>query len=305
LIEQTSRRLDRKVVFIASGDLSHKLKDEGPYGFDPAGPQFDEKIMDLMSKGDFGGLFEFSPEFCSNAGECGHRSFVIMAGAFDRRKVKAEKLSYEGPFGVGYGICSFYPGMIDPQRDFGRQAAAAEKKRRADIKAGEDEYVKLARNSLENYIKTKKVIRTPDILPPEMLDRRAGAFVSLKKDGQLRGCIGTISPVRENLAREIIENAVSAAVRDPRFSPVREDELDDLEYSVDVLDEPEHIDSPQQLDVKKYGVIVRKGGRTGLLLPNLEGVDTIEEQISIAKQKAGIQPYEDVELSRFQVVRHK
>ncbi|MGI6722219.1 MAG: AmmeMemoRadiSam system protein A [Anaerovoracaceae bacterium] len=195
--------------------------------------------------------------------------------------------------------------MIDPQRDFGRQAAAAEKKRRADIKAGEDEYVKLARNSLENYIKTKKVIRTPDILPPEMLDRRAGAFVSLKKDGQLRGCIGTISPVRENLAREIIENAVSAAVRDPRFSPVREDELDDLEYSVDVLDEPEHIDSPQQLDVKKYGVIVRKGGRTGLLLPNLEGVDTIEEQISIAKQKAGIQPYEDVELSRFQVVRHK
>lgn len=305
LIEQTSVKLGRRTVFIASGDLSHKLKEDGPYGFAPDGPVFDERIMDIMSRAEFGKLFDFSPEFCSAAGECGHRSLVIMAGAFDRKKVRAEKFSYECPYGVGYGICSFYPEEIDGSRDFGIQAAGAEARKKEMIRAGEDEYVKLARNSLETYVKSKAVMEMPDILPEEMKKKRAGVFVSLKKDGNLRGCIGTISPVRENIAREIIENAVSACAHDPRFSPVREDELDDIVYSVDVLDEPEQITDKNQLDVKKYGVIVSSGSRRGLLLPNLEGVDDVDEQIRIARQKAGIGAEEPAALERFQVVRHR
>ena len=138
-----------------------------------------------------------------------------------------------------------------------------------------------------------------------MLTRRAGVFVSLRKEGRLRGCIGTIGPVRGNIAEEIRENAVSAATRDPRFSPVRQEELAALEISVDVLGEPEKIRSRDQLDVKRYGVIVSKGLRRGLLLPNLEGVDTVDEQLSIALQKAGLSPRErDFEMERFEVVRH-
>ena len=128
--------------------------------------------------------------------------------------------------------------------------------------------------------------------------------MSLHKDGNLRGCIGTILATRDNLAEEILQNAISACSRDPRFSPVEVDELDDIEYSVDVLGEPERIFSVNDLNVKRYGVIVENGGRRGLLLPDLEGVDTVEEQIAIAKRKAGIRPEEKVSLWRFEVIRH-
>ena len=145
----------------------------------------------------------------------------------------------------------------------------------------------------------------PEGLPEEMYSRRAGVFVSLKKDGRLRGCIGTIAPVRGSIAEEIIENAISAAIKDPRFHAVEPDELEHLVYSVDVLGDAEKISSPEELDVKRYGVIVSRGYRRGLLLPDLEGVDTAEDQIEIARQKAGIpEDAEDITLERFEVVRH-
>jgi AmmeMemoRadiSam system protein A len=137
-----------------------------------------------------------------------------------------------------------------------------------------------------------------------MLHNRAGAFVSLHEHGELRGCIGTIGPTESCIAREIIQNAISAATRDPRFPPVTPDELEDLEISVDILGEPEPIVSESELDVKKYGVIVRSGYRCGLLLPNLEGVTSVKQQISIAKQKAGICPRQKYSMERFEVVRH-
>ena len=142
-------------------------------------------------------------------------------------------------------------------------------------------------------------------LPEDLTGRRAGAFVSIHKQGKLRGCIGTIGPTEKNLAREIVRNAISASTRDPRFDPIREDELPWLEINVDVLGEPEDIDSEDQLDVKRYGVIVStRDGRRGLLLPDLDGVDTPEEQVSIAMHKGGIQPHENYFLQRFEVVRH-
>ncbi|HSK68497.1 MAG TPA: AmmeMemoRadiSam system protein A, partial [Candidatus Limnocylindria bacterium] len=138
-----------------------------------------------------------------------------------------------------------------------------------------------------------------------MLDRRAGAFVTLHIGHDLRGCIGTISPAQPTLAEEIISNAVSAAAYDPRFEPVRGEELSLIRCSVDVLGEPEDIPDASMLDPKEYGVIVRWGGRRGLLLPDLEGIDTAQEQVAIARRKAGIPPGADVTLQRFRVVRHE
>ncbi len=172
--------------------------------------------------------------------------------------------------------------------------------------AGEprSEQAKLARRAVEAYVKRKGATDTSDV-PTELADRRAGAFVCLKKSGELRGCIGTIKPAKANLAEEIAENAVSSATRDPRFPPVTPAELTDLSYSVDVLEEPEDIPDISYLDPKTYGVIVRSGGRSGLLLPDLEGVDTAEEQVRIARMKAGIGPREPIMLQRFKVTRHE
>ena len=168
----------------------------------------------------------------------------------------------------------------------------------------ENAYVKLARETIENYIKYGKIITPPKDLPEEMINQKAGVFVSLKKFGDLRGCIGTFMPTQENIAQEIIKNAISAAVDDPRFSPVNASELEDLSISVDVLSAPEEVKDISQLDPKKYGVIVSSGYKKGLLLPDLEGVDTVEYQIDIVKRKAGIYPGEKVKLYRFEVKRY-
>ena len=165
-------------------------------------------------------------------------------------------------------------------------------------------FVSLAKNTVEEFIRTGKTIQRPAALMPEM-ETKAGVFVSLKIKGQLRGCIGTFQPTTENVAEEIIQNAISAATRDPRFPPVSEGELGDLEYSVDVLSEPEKIKSRKELDPKKYGVIIKSGERKGLLLPDLEGVNTVDEQVSIVSMKAGIYVGEPIELFRFEVKRYK
>ena len=304
-IQKAAELCGRNIVVIGSGDLSHKLKEDGPYGFQKEGPEYDSRIMEVMGAAAFDQLFDFTEEFCDKAAECGHRSFVILAGTLDRLAVKAEKLSHEGTFGVGYGVCTYEVEGRAPERDFLRQyeeKIAEEAKRR---KESEDAYVRLARQTIEAYVGERRQISIPKDLPEEMYESRAGVFVSLKEEGRLRGCIGTITPVQKSIAEEIIANAISASTKDPRFHPVQSDELDKLVYSVDVLGTPEAITSPDELDVKRYGVIVTKGRKRGLLLPNLDGVDTVEDQITIAKQKAGISTYDDdVQLERFEVVRH-
>ena len=304
IISKAVEECGRRAVLIASGDLSHKLQEYGPYGFAPEGVEYDRRIMDVMGRAAFGELFDFDEGFCEKAAECGHRSFVIMAGAFDGLGVKAEVLSHQDVTGVGYGVGIFRPDGADESRHFLR--AYEEKEERACLEKAEksDAYVQLARASVEAWVRRRERISVPEGLPEEMLSRRAGTFVSLHRHGNLRGCIGTIMATRKNIAEEIIHNAISACSHDPRFSPVTEEELSALEISVDVLGELEPIDSPDELDVKRYGVIVSRGMKRGLLLPNLDGVDTVEDQIRIARQKGGIGEHEPYSLERFEVVRH-
>lgn len=164
--------------------------------------------------------------------------------------------------------------------------------------------VELARESVEQFVRGGVISSLPNPLPPEMTET-SGVFVCIKKRGDLRGCIGTFLPCCENIAAETIRNAIAAATQDPRFIPVSEDELTDLMYSVDVLSPPEKVEDISELDPKEFGVIVTSGQRKGLLLPDLEGVNSVEEQLRIARLKAGIQPHEKVEIFRFRVKRYK
>ena len=332
-IKEASELKGRKAVYIASGDLSHKLQEYGPYGFVPEGPKYDERIMDVMGRAAFDELFDFEESFLDKAAECGHRSFVMMAGAFDCTALEVERLSHRDVTGVGYGICTYINKGVDEDRAMLEKWHIRHRDKMINIRKNEDAYVKLARLSLENYIITHEKIAWKNVkrrvlstgsgvtetltsaqieecdshskAHEELSNKRAGAFVSIHKNGALRGCIGTIAPTRDSLAEEIIENAISASTRDPRFPPITKEELFELEINVDVLGEIEPISSEEELDVIRYGVVVVKGNRRGLLLPNLDGVDTIEEQLSIAKRKAGLSPDEEgCELYRFEVVRH-
>ena len=304
-VAEAVEALGRRAVFVASGDLSHKLKPDGPYGFAPEGPVFDDAVTKTMASGNFLEFLTMDPSLCERAAECGLRSFQIMAGALDGLAVRPRLLSHEGTFGVGYGVALFPVVGRDESRRYAAACERIRKERLATRRAQEDPWVRLARLSLETYLRQGHPLQAlPAGLPAELTDRAAGAFVSLHKDGRLRGCIGTISPTQENVAKEIIQNAVSAGTRDPRFPPVRTTELDELEYSVDVLGQLEPVDSLGQLDPKQYGVIVCYGQRRGLLLPDLDGVDTVEEQVDIARQKGGIRADDPYTLQRFKVVRH-
>lgn len=281
VIQDIVMELEEKVAFIASGDLSHKLSNDGPYEYSPSGEKFDRKLVEILETEDFESLVSFDQELSESAGECGLRSLIILGGFLSGLEIESEVLSYEGPFGVGYCNAQF-----------------------SLIKNMESQHVRLARKSLEYYVINEEPIEPPKNLSDKLLNNKMGAFVTLKKHGILRGCIGSILPTQSSLAEEIIVNAISAGVRDPRFLPVTKDELVELEYSVDLLDSPEPITSIKELDTKKYGVIVSKDFRKALLLPNLEGVDTPEEQVNIALEKAGIKNHEDYKMERFKVTRY-
>lgn len=280
-IEEGVSQLNRKPVFIASGDLSHVLKEDGPYGFEKEGPEFDKMIIEYLSKGEFEKLFEIPNEISEKAAQCGLKSFQILAGALDSYEIKSELYSYEGPFGVGYGVLGF------------------------DLERKNNPYVDLAKKTIHEYIKNGKKIEIPKDLPEEMINNSAGTFVTIHKNGELRGCIGTINPTRETIAEEIVNNAISASTRDPRFPQVIESELEELEISVDVLSKAEEIEDISQLDVNRYGIIVTSGYKKGLLLPNIEGIETPEMQLEIALRKASIFPGEEFTMERFEVIRYE
>lgn len=225
------------------------------------------------------------------AGECGYRSMLVAIGVAQGGTQNCEVISYEAPFGVGYLVAQL--------------AGSADVPVTTDESAAQPDIPALARRAVEHFTTTGKIIDTPTDLP-DFFSARAGCFVSIKtRDGELRGCIGTIDPVKDTLAEEIILNAISTATRDPRFSPVRADELPNLKYSVDVLSAPEPC-TPDDLNPKIYGVIVQdeSGARRGLLLPNLPGIDTIRKQVEMASRKAGIPHETPVKLFRFRADRY-
>ena len=292
----------RPVALVASGDLSHRLKPDAPAGYNPTAYIFDYEIVDALRSNDVNRVVHIDQDLRRLAGECGYRSMLIAVGATSELPLECEVLSYEAPFGVGYMVAQLTSKKVATQQ--------VDKELESEGTTG-DAYESggslpaLAREAVENFVR-KGIQIDPPREKAAVLRARAACFVSLKtKSGELRGCIGTIEPSRDTLAEEIIANAINAASRDPRFAPVAPGELENLRYSVDVLSAPEPAEIGD-LDPAIYGVIVEDetGWRRGLLLPALEGIETVSQQVEIAARKAGISPETHVKLSRFSVGRY-
>jgi AmmeMemoRadiSam system protein A/AmmeMemoRadiSam system protein B len=282
-IKKAADRCGRRIALVASGDLSHRLKPEAPAGYNPNAHLFDEVITGAVRTNDLRRIELVDDQLRRTAGECGFRSMLVAIGATRELTPKCELLSYEAPFGVGYMVAQF-----TAESDVLRELPS------------------IARNAVELLVRIGKTMKVP-ARPFGLLAERAACFVSIKtKEGDLRGCIGTIEPTKHNLAEEIIANAIGAASYDPRFDPVRADELANLVYSVDVLS-PTEPTTIEQLDPEIYGVVVEevKGRRRGLLLPDIQGITDASQQVQIATRKAGIPPGTPVKLHRFEVRRFK
>ena len=290
-INEAINKLGRPVAFIASGDLSHRLIPSAPAGYNPDAHLFDEEIVGAIQNCVTARIVEIDQDMRRTAGECGYRSMLVAIGASQVVSQNCEVISYEAPFGVGYLVAQL-AGYSGPQQSRAQDEQAA--------------IVALARATVEAFATDGAVI-TPPANAAKLLSVRAGCFVSIKTlAGELRGCIGTIEPAKDTLAEEIVWNAISAASRDPRFSPVKAAELPNLKYSVDVLSAPEAC-RQDELDPNVYGVIVEdeSGVRRGLLLPNLAGIETAEQQVEMAARKAGIEPNDQIKLWRFRSERYR
>lgn len=297
--------LDRKTVVIASGNLSHVQKMGASYGFSPEGAKYDEAMMRIFEEASFGELLSFDRRLLHEAKECGHRSFAIFAGLFDRQKVVGKRLCHESPFGTGYGFVEFIPGEEDQTRAFGEFYKRRQATRVSQQVESADAYAKLARDAIMAYLKHEKEPEISGNMPADLLTRKAGVFVTLRKDEKIRGCMGSVLSRKKTLGAEIINNAIAAATADPRFEALTLEQMPYVEVSVDICSKPTPILSVSDLDPALYGVMVECENRRGALLPNLPGVNTPEEQIRIAKVKAGIAPEDDVQLFRFTVSHHE
>jgi MEMO1 family protein len=302
-IKRAADEAGRAVAFVASGDLSHRLKPEAPAGYYPQAYLFDQEIVEAIRAAQPQRIINIDPDLRKMAGECGYRSMLVAFGVTESAAPDYEVLHYEAPFGVGYMVA-----QIARESSTAKDKASEDKTEMESgtTEQGGAELLALARRAIETFIREGRIIEKPSTLDPA-LNQRAACFVSIKTlERDLRGCIGTIEPVKETLAEELISNAVSSATRDPRFSPVRPEELSHLCYSVDVLSAPEPAKF-EELDPKVYGVIVEdeSGRHRGLLLPDLQGVETARQQVDIAARKAGIAPGTPLKFSRFRVERFR
>jgi AmmeMemoRadiSam system protein A/AmmeMemoRadiSam system protein B len=284
-IRNAVEEVGRRVAFIASGDLSHRLKPRAPAGYNPEAQAFDDEVVEALRSNVPQRIVQIDYNLRRLAGECGYRSMLVAIGACSNLPLSCEVLSYEAPFGVGYLVA-----QLTNQAE----------------RSGEIALPALARRAVETFIRSGKIL-TPPESAAGVLASPAPCFVSLKTlDGELRGCIGTIEPARETLAEEVVANAISAAMNDPRFDPVKTEELSNLRYSVDVLF-PAEAAEMKDLDPAVFGVIVEDegGSRRGLLLPDIPGIDNAGQQVEIAARKAGIGRDERIRLWRFKVERFR
>lgn len=310
----------KDALILASADLSHCLKNEGPYQFNVMGLVFDEKIVQGIERKDYYSILTLPPKIYEPAGQCGLRPIVMALGATDSIKTHSSLFSYEGPFGVGYlsAFIDFALEEKDPINEslITRYEQDMVRQHEERLKA-EDDYLALARLTIDTWVEEGRKFNWRQYLD-EIRDQRvksalesqqAGVFVSIYKAGELRGCMGTSQAVTENIAEEIVRNAIEACAYDPRFLPVEPQELYQLEISVDILGRPEYIENLSELDPYQYGIIVEKGVNCALLLPDLPGINTAEQQVEIAKEKAGIidiqDDFERVIIERFEVERHQ
>lgn len=319
IIRLTAEKLNRNICIIASGDLSHSLSDQGPYRYHDSGPYVDGQIIKALKDNHWEDLVTIPQETLEESNVCGLESLLILLGAYENYNYQSSVLSYEGPFGVGYGVARFEEDgpthicrsdlakkiirkrILEKRSEMSDLALYGLKVLEARLKDPLPIRIRLSENGYyigEDFTKASQETLRRLQKPVKNI------FASIKKDGSLRGCIGSISSEDEEALYQRIAYFVwQAAQNDPRFEPVTLEEFDRLTVSIDLISDYEQVSNASELDPKTYGVLVTNGHESGLLLPDLSGVDTSVEQLRIASQKAGFSVEEILKIYRFTVER--
>jgi len=321
ILREAIEAVGKSTVILASADLSHALKNSGPYTYHEKGPVFDQKIVQAIEEKQYFDLLTMGSELYDPAKQCGLRPIVMALGTTDSIATKSKVYSYEAPFGVGY-LAAWITFDLE-QADPIRKSLLEKYQEKIEVqyqesRAQEDALIKLARETLEMWVlKGRKLSletyleKCSKIIAERLQNDHVASFVSFYRAGNLRGCIGTLSPMMENLGEEVIHNAIEAAAYDPRFLAIEKEELQDIDIVIDLLNKPRQIDSTDELNPAVYGIIIEKGLRKAVLLPDLPAITTVKEQLEVAKAKAGIMPGEEgidlgerLIISKFTVERH-
>ncbi len=310
-VARAADRLGRRVVVVASGELSWSSGKDSPFGFSEKSAAFDRELTAAIERGDLAGMMSLSSAVDSDTVQTALEPLSIMAGAFDQRKVASNLLSYEAPFGMGWAVATFEGGEADPERNVLAEWQAHDEAARRERLQKEDGCVKVARFFAEQLVRTGKrpaLDADADLLERfsgDLFNRSGAVSVTLYFHGRVRGQVLNVEPTRKNLFEEIAENAMAACSGETGYHPVAIDELDDLVYRVEVMGPLEKVTSAAELDPRVYGLLTRKGRRVGVGFPGLERIVTAEQQMEAVREEAGLLPGEPAEFFRFTVETHE
>lgn len=302
LLREAILQSNCNAVVIASGDLSHRLSDTNPAGYDEAGELFDKSIRKMLLAENPKGFLNIDPKIKEKADQCALDAYRVVLGTLDGFAFLPRILSYEAPMGIGYLTAELTRGKA--KESAFTQFLVEEETRNKERMAQAPIAIRLAQTAIEQYLNGEKDFTLLPELPENLTQNQGGVFVTLTNDGQLRGCLGSIRATHLTLAEEIMNSAVCAA-KDPLFAPIRPDELKDLTITVDILDDPEEVTDRNDLDPKTYGIIVENRGKIAVMLPNEIGIETVEDQIKTARAKAGIHPWHRLKIQRFTTTRYE
>jgi AMMECR1 domain-containing protein/aromatic ring-opening dioxygenase LigB subunit len=289
----TDAAASHKVAFIASGDCSHRLIEGAPSGFDPLAVEFDHALRDALLHGGRAALDAIPDAVRERAAEDAWDTARLGLAVVDDRAIRREVLSYEGPYGVGY-LCAVLhddpAAAVTSADELDDAGAGAPRGHRA--------LLDVANDALDAWLTGRDRAVYVDVDATDV----TGVFVTWRHHGELRGCIGTLALEGAAVDHVVAEYAVAAASRDARFAPVASvDEARWIKPEISLLQASLPVHDLRDLDPKVWGIEVSRGQRRGVLLPDLDGVETVTEQLHNAKSKAGIAVDEDCAIRRFRV----
>lgn len=301
IIADAAKNTGKRVVFIASGDMSHCLRKDGPYGYSLEGERYEEALNRILLNANFGSLLTMDKRLIRNAKECGHRVFALLAGTLDRKNIATTFYSHEAPFGIGYGVYGYRVLGEDASRAYGDLYVSKTLFSLKEKKEKADEYLKLAYLTLDQYLNHTEAQKIDVSLP--LVEKKSGIVISIYESDVLRAQYATIVPTQINVAQEIIQNTVKAAKSDLYFDPIDAKEYPYLDVVVSEVGPLEAITTSKELDVKKYGVLLRCGLKSGYALPEFTYRNS-EEQMKAAREAGGIKEKERVSIWRFPLLSH-
>lgn len=301
IIKKAVEESESKAVCIASGELSHRLTEDGPYGYTPEGKNFDVEIQSLLKNGDVLNIYNMDNMKIDAAGTCGMNPLYTMLGVMNGNEVKGNILSYEGPFGIGYAVIDF--SLSKTEINMYEQIINEKNKKFQNRLEDETIYAKLARESLTKFLMEGIKIEVPSYVTDEMIQNKAGVMISIMKDRKIVANSGYYLPRADNIAEEIINCAINLTSVNVNQTGFGIKDLEDIDIYVETITDVEKV-SIEELNPEEYGVYVRSGMKSGMFFPRIPGVETSEQQLNAALQQGNISSFDDYIIKRFKVTSH-